>query len=210
MALTVGTNCGFVSVAPTADPNLSYTYNLNSNAASSIFVSPAGAAKITEIGWWCSNDTEEADFDVGVYTDAGAGEPEALVGKETVAKGTTAGWKKATGLNISISASTNYWLAVQSDNTAAIDYTFASNPYYAQKASLTELPIDWASSSSKGNGIRYAIYAVWEAAATGTKFQVNIGDSWKAVSAMKVNIGDSWKAVASAKVNIGDSWKTIF
>jgi hypothetical protein len=45
---------------------------------------------------------------------------------------------------------------------------------------------------------------------TGTKMQVNIGDSWKAISAMQINIGDAWKTVAAAKINIGDSWKAIF
>lgn len=43
----------------------------------------------------------------------------------------------------------------------------------------------------------------------GTKFQINIGDSWKTVAAMQINIGDSWKPVASAQINIGDAWKTI-
>jgi hypothetical protein len=45
---------------------------------------------------------------------------------------------------------------------------------------------------------------------TGTKFQLNIGDSWKTVTAIKINIGDVWKDVTSAKVNIGDVWKAIF
>ena len=44
----------------------------------------------------------------------------------------------------------------------------------------------------------------------GTNTQINIGDSWKEISAMKVNIGDTWKEVASASVNVDDAWKTIF
>lgn len=40
--------------------------------------------------------------------------------------------------------------------------------------------------------------------------KINIGDSWKDVSAMKINIGDSWKTVQSVKINVGDSWKTVF
>jgi hypothetical protein len=38
--------------------------------------------------------------------------------------------------------------------------------------------------------------------------QINIGDTWKNISAMNINIGDTWKSVAAAQVNIGDSWKT--
>lgn len=44
----------------------------------------------------------------------------------------------------------------------------------------------------------------------GTNIQINIGDSWKSVSAMKINIGDVWKDVVSVKQNIGDVWKTVF
>ena len=38
--------------------------------------------------------------------------------------------------------------------------------------------------------------------------QINIGDTWKNISAMNINIGDTWKSVAAAQINIGDSWKT--
>jgi hypothetical protein len=51
---------------------------------------------------------------------------------------------------------------------------------------------------------------VYYTEATGTNMSLNIGDTWKAISAMQINIGDSWKAVASAKINIGDTWKTIY
>jgi hypothetical protein len=44
----------------------------------------------------------------------------------------------------------------------------------------------------------------------GTNIQLNVGDTWKTVSAAKVNIGDSWKAVSKAQVNVGDTWKTVF
>lgn len=48
------------------------------------------------------------------------------------------------------------------------------------------------------------------AASAGTNFQINIGDTWRAVPAMQINIGDAWKAVAGAQINIGDAWKTIY
>lgn len=44
----------------------------------------------------------------------------------------------------------------------------------------------------------------------GTNTQINIGDSWKEVQAMKINIGDVWKDVVSVKINIGDTWKDVF
>ena len=45
---------------------------------------------------------------------------------------------------------------------------------------------------------------------TGLNLQINIGDSFKDVEAIKINIGDSWKVVTAIKINIGDSWKDVF
>jgi len=45
---------------------------------------------------------------------------------------------------------------------------------------------------------------VMEGEETGTNTQINIGDSWKEISAMQINIGDTWKEVAGAQINIGD------
>lgn len=38
---------------------------------------------------------------------------------------------------------------------------------------------------------------------------INIGDTWKPVSARKINIGDSWKTVQSGQINVGDTWKSM-
>jgi len=39
---------------------------------------------------------------------------------------------------------------------------------------------------------------------------VNIGGTWKAITAIGVNIGGTWKAVTSAAVNIGGTWKQFW
>ncbi len=57
---------------------------------------------------------------------------------------------------------------------------------------------------NSGSGLAYPF------SAGGTNAQINIGDSWKEISAMQINIGDTWKPVAGAQINIGDAWKTIF
>lgn len=54
-----------------------------------------------------------------------------------------------------------------------------------------------------GSGLTYPF-------TTGTQFQINVGDVWKEVPAIKINIGDAWKDVASAQINIGDAWKSVF
>jgi hypothetical protein len=40
--------------------------------------------------------------------------------------------------------------------------------------------------------------------------KINIGDSWKTVSAIKLNIGDVWKNAENSFINIGDSWKKYY
>lgn len=47
-------------------------------------------------------------------------------------------------------------------------------------------------------------------AASETKMQLNIGDTWKTVSGLQVNIGDTWRTVTHVWINISDSWKQIF
>jgi hypothetical protein len=121
MALVKGTNCGFVTVAPTAIPYGDGSIIADYRANAFKDTAPTGAVAVTEIGWYTDQNTEEANFEVGIYDhNTGDNNPEAVVGSlsQTHAKGTTSGWKVATGLNISITAGTIYWLAFQLDNTA--------------------------------------------------------------------------------------------
>ncbi len=71
----------------------------------------------------------------------------------------------------------------------------------------THLALAYAGSGSDGY---IKTFSIEEPTPTGTNFQINIGDSWKEVPAMKINIGDSWKEVVAVKQNIGDSWKDVF
>ena len=82
-----------------------------------------------------------------------------------------------------------------------------TNQGHYQNIAYGEWP---ATASFTHENNKYSIYCVLEEAAGGTNIQINIGDAWKSVNAMKINIGDVWKDVAGAQVNIGDAWKTIF
>jgi len=118
MSLVLGTNCGFVTEAPTGDPDGSSPGTQDNMARALKVVAPAGATAITEMGWYCANATEAADFHVGIYDhDAINDEPENLLASSAeTAKGTDAGWKTAT-VEYAITEGTTYWLAVQLDNT---------------------------------------------------------------------------------------------
>lgn len=126
-ALVEGTNVGFVTVAPTTDPAATALTNSDNEARAGKFTAPADAVKVREIGWWCNNATEAANFEVGLYTDNGAGATSVAVTllsgvSRTNAKGTTAGWKSSS-VDIDITPGTIYWIAFQLDNTATTTET---------------------------------------------------------------------------------------
>jgi len=163
MALVEGTNCGFVTSAPSADPTAS-SNPIDNYARVSKFTSPAGAITVTEIGWWCDGATEEANFEVCIYDhDAGNDKAKDIVGvSRTNAKGTTSGWKKATGLSISITGNTIYWIGVQLDDVATetrTNYDSQSYRWGVTASGATTLPDPW-DGSAESNALMafYAIY----------------------------------------------------
>lgn len=168
--LIKGTNCGFVESAPSSDPAALATLQ-DTRAYALKDTSPVTATKVTEIGVWIDNATEAANIDLAIYTqNVGDNNPEAIVvGKATIAKGTTSGWKKATGLNIAISSNTVYWIAIQLDDTATATNTDRSTDVGEKldyKTSQTELTDPWGASDGTLGRLR-AFYAVWEAAPVG-------------------------------------------
>lgn len=213
MAIVLGTNAGFVTEAPVADPT-GIIFGIDNQADYTKDTTPAGGnIHITEIGWWCDVATEAANFEVGIYDhDSGDDVPNNLIEvSRTNAKGTTAGWKTAS-VDWIISPETIYWIGVQLDNTDTDTYTNRSTSggrsFY--QFSKTTLP------NPAGDGIVYdnrilAFYALYEIVApVGTNMKINIADAWKDVDLIKINIGDTWKEVAEIKQNIGDVWKTVF
>ena len=167
MALVKGVNCGFLLAggSPSADPGGAEESEISALIRLTKDTAPAGATKVTEIGWWCSGISEEANFEVGLYDDVAA-EPENLLAgaSQTNAKGTTAGWKKVTGLNIAITAGTTYWAAAQVDNTATTtnmdrDATTGTENGAAKAATTLVNPIV---SPTVFESV-YAIYAVTDA-----------------------------------------------
>ena len=164
MAIVKGTNAGFVTAAPSGDPG-GINYQMDYYVWAIRDTSPATAVKITEVGWYCDNATEEAKFEVGLYDDDGANAPDNLLHSDTTnAKGTDAGWKRVTGLDWVIIGSTIYWIAVQLDNTATTtNSVYSSLEYEHGDASQSTLLDPWGTSSHSG-AYYHAFYAVWEAA----------------------------------------------
>lgn len=163
MALVLGTNCGFVTAAPTDNPAGSLS-TIDAFSYALKVVSGASAPTITEIGWWCASATQASNFEVGIYThDAVNNRPGTVISSSIVnAKGTTSGWKTVSGLNIVLEASTTYWLAFQLDNTSTTTYTHYTTDAtqkYDYKSGSGSLPDPWGASSGTG-GRLVAIYAL--------------------------------------------------
>ena len=214
MALVLGTNCGFVTTAPTSDP-AGASAPVSPYATAIPATSPATAGKIVEIGWWLDSSTIEHNFEVGIYNNSVIDYPSSVVGSlyQTNSVGTTNGvWKRVT-VDIDITGNTSYWIAVQAGTSSTLSYTnYASLGGGTGRRSKVASTLSNPFVSGAGWATSYrAFYAVWEAGeVTETNMKINIGDSFKDVDALKINIGDDWKAVTSVKQNIGDSWKDVF
>lgn len=168
MAVVLGTNAGFVTEAPTADPSGTGTY-IDFQACAVKDTSDATADRITEVGWWCDTATAEANFEIGLYAhDSGNDKPGSQLYADIVnAKGVTTGWKTVT-VNWSIDPSTIYWIALQVDNTpTATDIDRNSDATRISiKTTSGALADPWPSESTETVWAR-AIYALWVTATAG-------------------------------------------
>jgi len=169
MALVVGTNCGFVTTAPVVDPNGAAGTCDNASVAQKD-TSPAVYTKITEVGWWCDAETEEANFEIGLYShNAGSNKPNARLSVDAVnAKGTGTGWLTV-AVDWDITPETVYWIAVQLDNTATAsknDQTGTVAVASSVVIGTTSLPETWEAGSTQINYFK-SIYAVCTGGVTG-------------------------------------------
>ena len=215
MVVDLGTNAGFVSSTPSADP-------AGTAAAWGIMIlgqkdtSPAGNNRVTEIGFYQDKSIEvSVDYDVAIYDhDSINDKPDDIIGSSTGNALITSAkaWNVVTGLNISLTASTAYWVVarIDDDPNTLINYSSDSGSREMDGPMGSSLPDPWNNVGDAYDDYSYAMFAKYESVDVGTG--INIGDSWKAVdiTAMQINIGDTWKAVAGMQVNIGDVWKEIF
>ena len=162
-AVVEGTSAGFVITTPSSDPEGSgVTFDGDARAVKS--VAPAGATSIVEVGWWCGDDTEESNFEIGLYDhDSGDDEPNNRLFVDTSnAKGTTTGWKSV-AVDWAISAGTTYWIAVQLDATdtgTPTDYAVGIGRGSKETGSAT-LADPWAAVNSETENL-IAIYAKYQ------------------------------------------------
>ncbi len=220
MSLVVGTNCGFVTVAPTNDPATGDTAVLcNVSAFDRSYgfkvTSPAGNWKLTEIGVWLDNAENETNWEAALYShDAVNDLPEdLLVSNLTNAKGTSGSvWISSALTPYALTPSTTYWICVQFDahGGSGAQYTLEDTVSHTGERAVREngdttLPNPWDDASIEDDNTAIAFYGLYQS--SGPAMKINIGDVWKTVDGVQINIGDAWKVVDAAQINIGDSWK---
>ena len=184
MALTLGTNCGFVTVAPTADPDGPDNLIANTRSNALKDVAPATSAKVVEIGWYSNGTGTDVDTDIGLYDHKyGDDNPENRLSTTTTTTGADAGWKKVTGLDISITAGVTYWLAFQCDADSKVtDNISTGGTRIAIKTSQTSLPDPWGTSAAELDNHLIALYAVWETAPIPLETTFNTSDAFTSIS----------------------------
>jgi hypothetical protein len=119
----------------------------------------------------------------------------------------------------SVNSGSNIKAAVYCYSGWGGETTFAYSGSFPSAATLnnTAWHVSWSGSNeTSGNETASTnLTSVTDIAYTasgggGNVKKINIGDTWKDITAAKINIGDTWKTVSAAKINIGDTWKTLF
>ena len=184
MAVVKGTNAGFVTVAPSADPSGTVTTFKGYMKATKL-VAPAGALKITEVGFWSDNCNTTTDWAMGLYShDAGNDKPDArlyLVDTEQLTDADDGVWKSV-AVDWDITAGTTYWLAGEVDSaggTVNHNYSAAGGERYSVsgEGGATALPATWDAGSIEAENNIFDLYAVYT-----TELPINISGTIAATS----------------------------
>jgi len=172
----MGTTAGFIiGTPPSTDPTGGTQWTIDNTARALKDTAPADKTRVTEIGWYCNVATEEAEYQVGIYShDSSNNRPLQIIATISLQqKGTTAGWKKITGLSIPITAGETYWIAVQCDNTSTVTTmdAQAGSEKHDAKSSVSSLPDVWGASSGTDTSL-IAIYALAEGEVVSTPVSI--------------------------------------
>jgi hypothetical protein len=164
MAVVLGTNSGFVTTRPTADPSGLDT-TIEGASAVTKHTSPANAISITEIGWYRGVGTRTENFSVGLYAADGAtvpGEAGTRLYVDATNSSSTQGWITTT-VDWDIDPSTDYWLGVQmsfGDGSSNIDGSTSGAAGKDYRSGVISLGNPYGGGALADADGAYAIYAL--------------------------------------------------
>lgn len=162
MALALGTNSGFVTVAPTADP-AGTGVTIDGSSVVTKDTSPANAVRITSIGWYRESGTNTANWEIALYSDV-AGVAVARLFVDATNSTSSNGWL-TTAVDWAISANTPYWLALQMDahtGSSGVDSASSGGAGSDILTSQTTLADPYGGGLVADADGMYAIYALVE------------------------------------------------
>jgi hypothetical protein len=171
MALALGTNSGFVTSAPSADPAETGT-TIDGSSVVTKDTSPANAVKITSIGWYRASGTNTANWEIALYSDV-AGVASARLFADQTNSTSSNGWL-TTAVDWDITPSTAYWLGLQMDahsGSSSVDGAASGGAGSDVLTSQTTLNDPYGGGAVADSDGMYAIYALVapiSAAITGT------------------------------------------
>ena len=173
MAIVTGTNAGFVSIAPSVDPD-GNSSDIANRANGVKATSPTGDYKVTELGWYQPNPANGAfDWEMALYSDdAGNNRPNVIIGSKITGTLTasTEGWNSG-AVDISLSSATTYWLVVQVDG-GNYDAAASGGLYLSILVSQTTLPSPYGPPTVNIINNNAAFYAKYEAVVGGLSIPV--------------------------------------
>ncbi len=204
MALVLGTNSGFVTVAPTADPAETGA-TIDGNAVVTKHTSPANSVLITEIGWYRASGTNTANWEIALYSDL-AGVPTSRLAVDATNSTASNGWV-TTAVSWAITPSTPYWLALQMDahsGSSSVDGA-ASGGAGSDLFAASTLADPYAGglvADADGMYAIYALVAVISAAVTGTATaSINEDDVVAGGKTIVITLtNDTWKAAGTGPI----------
>lgn len=160
MALVLHDNVGFVTVRPTADPAGANT-TIDGSSVVVKDTAPAGARKITEIGWYRGSGTNTANFEVALYSES-AGVAATRLNVNNTNSSAAGGWIIVT-VNWNITPGTAYWLGLQMDahtGSSTVDSATSGGSGTDILTSQTTLADPYGGGAVADADGMYAIYAL--------------------------------------------------
>lgn len=168
MALTLGVNSGFVTSAPSVDPNETGT-TIDGSSVVTKHTAPANSEKITQIGWYRASGTNAANFEIALYADV-AGVPVTRLFVDATNSTTSNGWV-AVAVDWAITPGTAYWLGLQMDahsGSSSVDGAASGGAGSDVLTSQTALNDPYGGGLVADADGMYAIYALVQLSITGT------------------------------------------
>ena len=166
MALALNTNVGFVATAPTADPAGGDAV-IDGASVVTKDTAPAGAVKITQVGWYRGSGTATDNFEIALYANESdvAGTRLFVDATNSSASG---GWI-TTAVDWAITPGTAYWLGLQMDansGSSTVDSATSGGSGIDRRTGQTTLNDPYGGGAVADADGMYAIYALYNTAPT--------------------------------------------